>query len=134
MIKMKWLVVLSALLLIVACEKESASDKTPDEMMVGKWIIQSMEILGQEVPGDGSYLEFKECSTTCSGVDYEAANGTSGSFTYVLNESATVLEIVDTTSNGGSYHGNWDILELSDSKFRIVGNTVFGSLKLEMTK
>ena len=132
--KMKWLMALSALVLVISCEIESDIDNAPDEMIVGKWMVQSMEFFGETVSGDGSYLEFKECSATCSGIDYMATDRTSGSFTYVLNESATVLEIVDNTSDGGSYNGSWDILELSDSKFRIVGNTSFGSLKLEMTK
>lgn len=131
--KIKLLSILAVIALFVSCETESENG-TPQENIVGKWMITNMELLGMDIPGDGSYLEFKECATECGGIDYEATDGTSGSFTYELNESATVISITDTMAEGGAYNGDWDILELSATKFRIVGNTILGSMKLEMTK
>ncbi len=115
----------------VGCNKDEI---TPQEMLEGKWIIQSSEILTVVVPGDGSYLQFNPLSTDYTGVDYKASDTTSGTFTYALNSDASVLTIVDGTSDGGSYNGSWDVLELTETNFRIVGNTIFGSLKMEMTK
>lgn len=121
------------LLLISGCEKEEIA--TPAEMITGKWIIQSSEILGQTVAGDGSYLIFNACTNNeCSGQDYMASDSSSGTFTYDLNADATTIAIADSSSDGGNYNATWDILDLNETSFRIVGNTFLGSLKIEMVK
>lgn len=120
--------------LIISCQKEESL--TSQEMLEGKWIINSSELLGSVVPGDGSYLVFNACvDSVCSGVDYKASDSSTGAFTYLLNGDATSLQIVDTTSDGGSYNGTWDILELTNTDFRIIAETgLFGTFKMEMTK
>lgn len=121
------------MLMTSACNK--TEDLTPADALTGKWIIQSSEILGVAVPGDGSYLVFNACTDTdCTGEDFEASNGTSGAFTFELSTDATTIAISDSTNDGGNYDGSWDILELTETDFRIVGNTLFGSLKMEMIK
>ena len=120
-------------LFVSACE--TANPPTPAENITGRWTIQSSEILGTTIAGDGSYLEFNACGDSeCTGIDFEATDGTSGTFTYVLADDATTVTITDTTADGGNYDATWDILELTETDFRIVGNTLFGSLKIEMTK
>ena len=126
---------LLAFVALIASSCETADPPTPAENITGRWIIQSSELLGATIAGDGSYLEFNACGDTeCTGVDFEATDGTSGTFTYVLADDATTISITDTTNDGGNYDATWDILELTETDFRIVGNTLFGSLKIEMTK
>lgn len=121
-----------AILTIVGCKKEEPP--TPAEMIEGKWTISSQEILAQVIPGDGSYLQFNACSSSCSGVDFKASDTTTGSFTYVLNDEGTVITISDNSSNGGSWNATWDVLELTENNFRITATTILGNLKVEMTK
>ncbi len=116
---------------LLACKKEVIS---PQEMLEGKWIITSQEILGVTVPGDGSYLIFNACSQTCTGTDYKASDSSSGTFDYILNEEATQIAIVDTMSAGGGYNYTWDILELTETNFRMTTVTILGNLKIEMAK
>ena len=126
-------VILAALILFGAasCQK---TNLTPAEMLEGKWIIDSQEILATVQAGDGSYLTFAACSPTCSGTDYKASNQTTGSFTYSIDSEATQLTIVDQTNDGGNYNYVWDILELTDTDLRITTSTILGNLKIEMTK
>jgi hypothetical protein len=128
----KTLVVVSALLLLVGCKKEDPL--TPQQMLEGKWIIQSQEMLGSVVQGDGSYLQFNACSSSCDGVDYKAGDQTTGVITYTLNSEATVLSITDNSADGGSWDADWDILELTETDLRITTSTAFGNVKVEMTK
>lgn len=126
---------LSLFLLVGATSCEQEEPLTPEQMLTGKWIIQSSEILGTVVPGDGSFITFNACDgSTCTGTDFEATDNTSGTYTYSLASDASTITIDDSTSDGGNYNGTWDILELTETDFRIVGNTLFGSLKMEMTK
>ena len=126
---------LLAIVMIMTTGCESTDPPTPAESLTGKWIIQSSEILAQTIPGDGSYLTFNACAdNTCTGTDFEATDGTSGTFTYDLSDDATTIVITDSTNDGGNYDATWDILELTETDFRIVGNTLFGSLKIEMVK
>jgi len=119
--------------MLTSCELEE--EKTPAEMLVGKWIISYSELLTQEIPGDGSFLQFNECSSICSGIDYKESGKTTGSFTYVLNEDASVLEISDLSGDGGNYNFSWDILELTDTNLRIIADTgLFGTLKIVLSK
>lgn len=120
-------------LFTIACKKKEP-EPTAKELVEGKWIIDSSEILATVVPGDGSYMRFDACSSSCSGVDFKASDTTYGSFTYVINDEATLITITDTSSNGGSWNGEWDILELTESDFRITTSTIFGSMKVEMSK
>lgn len=119
------------LVVLAACKKE---ELTPAELIQGKWIITSSEFLATTIPGDGSYLTFNACSSSCTGTDYKASDGTSGTFEYVLNSEGTQIVMVDGSSNGGSYNYTWDILELTDSRFRMTTSTVFGNFKVEMSK
>jgi hypothetical protein len=120
----------SVLLLLVFtnCKKDSL---TPQEMLEGKWIITSQELLATVVPGDGSFLTFASNGT---GTDYKASDQTTGSITYTLNEEATEISIADTETAGGSYNYVWDILELNETTFRITASTILGNMKIEMSK
>jgi hypothetical protein len=125
-------VIAAVTLVLVSCKKEEPP--TPQDMLEGKWIIQSQEILATVIPGDGSYLQFNACSATCSGVDYMASDTTSGTFTYTLNEAGTIISIVDNSADGGSWTAEWDVLELTETDLRITASTILGNLKVEMTK
>lgn len=117
----------------IGCKKDEPLP-TAEELITGKWIIDSSEILATVVPGDGSYLTFEACSSDCSGVDYKQSDTSIGAFTYTINEGATILTISDVSSDGGSWSGEWDVLELTDSDLRITTTTVLGSMKVEMIK
>lgn len=121
-----------AVLSSLGCKKEDPL--TPAKMVEGKWSITSQEILTQVIPGDGSYLQFNACSSSCSGVDYKASDDTAGSFSYVLNEAGTLITIIDNSSDGGSWDATWDVLELTETSFRITATSILGNLKVEMTK
>ncbi len=120
----------------VSCESDGEDEPllAPDERIQGKWVISSSEILGQTVPGDGSYLEFHSCETNCGGIDYIASDETSGEFSYTLNDNGTLITIVDDSPDGGAYNGEWDILEFSNSKIVITAETFLGPLRMEMNK
>lgn len=120
---------------LAACE--SSEDEVlvaPEERIQGRWIIDNSQILGQTVPGDGSYLEFDACGTDCGGIDYMAADDSQGTFTYVLNAEGTTVTIQDDTPDGGAYNGQWDILEFTNSSMVITGNTILGTLRMELSK
>ena len=117
--------------LAAGCNKK---DQLTPAMLEGKWTITSQEILTTVIPGDGSYLTFDACSSTCSGVDYKAGDNTSGTFTYTLNEEATLLTIADTSADGGNWGATWDVLELSETDLRITATTPFGNVLVELSK
>ena len=126
-----------SILLVTSCEKADPEPEppTPAEALVGKWIINSVEVLGQVAPGNGSYLVFNACTDTeCTGTDYDASDNFTGPFTYELSSNALTIVISDSTDDGGNYNGTWDVLELTETDFRVTGNTILGSLKMEMTK
>lgn len=118
---------------IVSCKKKDPPP-TAEELVAGKWTITSSEILATVVPGDGSYMQFNACAASCDGIDHKVSDTTSGTFSYSINEEATLLNITDNSSDGGSWTGEWDVLELTEENFRITTSTIFGSLKVEMTK
>jgi len=126
-----YLFLLAASLLFVGCKKDV---KTASEILEGKWIITSQELLANVTPGDGSYLTFNACSSACTGTDYKASDMSSGTIEYILNDDATQIVIIDNSPDGGSYNATWDILELTEDAFRITGSTAFGNLKIEMIK
>lgn len=113
-----------ALCVVHACKKD---EKTPQQLLEGKWILESQEILGSSVQGDGSYLVFNACSSSCSGEDYKASDATNGTFTYTINEEGTMLTITDNSGDGGSWGASWDILDLSESNLRITTSTILGN-------
>ena len=123
------------LLVVIAigCKKEDPPP-TAEEQLAGTWTIDSSEILATVVPGDGSYLQFNACAATCSGIDYNVSDTTKGTFVYTINDEATLLTITDNSSDGGSWTGEWDVLELTETDFRITTSTIFGSMKVEMSK
>ena len=127
---------LSIVLIVVSFIFSACINKaeTPHEMLVGKWIITSQEILGITAPGDGSWLQFNDCSTSCNGTDYMAGDQSTGSFTYVMDDDATTITISDSMNEGGYYNYTFDILELTKTNFRITTSTILGNLKIEMTK
>lgn len=125
-------IVFLTILSTVGCKKEELL--TPAQMIEGKWTITSQEIFTQVTSGDGSYLQFNACSSSCSGVDFKASDSTTGSFSYDLNDAGTLITINDNSSDGGSWDATWDILELTETSFRITATTIFGNLKVEMTK
>ena len=124
------------ILFIVACDKTEATDKTPAELLEGKWNVESTELLGATVPGDGSYLIFDVCTDTiCTGTDFRGTDTTTGSFTYTLNVSADSLLIEDTTSLGGGYGYDWDIEKLTETDLKMNTTTfLFGTFKIDMKK
>lgn len=123
---------ISLVLALTACKKEDSL--TPGQMLEGRWIIDSQELLGNEVPGDGSYIEFFGSEGTGSGSDYKASDGSTGAFTYQLNEEATLLTINDSSNDGGNYDATWDILTLTDNSLRMTASTIFGSMLIELSK
>lgn len=124
----------TVMLLTSACKKED-EPLAPADALVGKWVIESTFFLGQIIPGDGSYLVFKACSgTTCTGEDYLASDSTSGTFTYDLSADASTMTIVDLTDDGGNYDGLFNVTELTETDFKINGDTPFGVINLEMVK
>lgn len=117
---------------MLGCKKEEPL--TSAQKVEGKWTITSQEILGSTYPGDGSYLQFNACSSTCSGVDFKAGDTTTGSFNYTINEEGTLLTIVDNSSDGGSWNATWDILELTENSLRMTTTTFLGNLLVKMSK
>ena len=95
------IICLIAALFFTSCEKEP--ELTPAEKLVGVWTITSSEIWRFTVTDGFSTLTFNECASSCSGADYSGEDETSGTFTYVLNDDASVLKIDDAELDGGSY-------------------------------
>jgi hypothetical protein len=125
------LVLVGTALTFASCKKD---EMTPAKLIEGKWVVETYELLAQENPGDGSYLVFNACSSSCSGTDYNAGDQTSGTFTYTLNEEGTILTINDQSSNGGSFGATWDVLELSENELRMTASTALGNLKYTFSK
>jgi len=119
-------------IVMIGCNKEEPL--TPAQMLEGQWTIDSQEILTVVAPGDGSYLTFNACSSTCDGVDFKASDTTTGSFTYTLNEEGTLLTINDGSSDGGNWDATWDVLELTENSLRITATTIFGNMLVELSK
>lgn len=121
------LVVLTAIAgFVISCKKEPV--KTPAELIEGKWMVSNSNIGGSDFPGDGSYLNFAACSSTCTGVDFKASDTTSGVFTYSIDEEGILLTINDNSSDGGSWNATWDVLELDENNLKITASTFLGNL------
>lgn len=122
------LAILIVLSLSYSCTKE---EDIPADLILGKWMLSSTEVLGTTSPGDGSYLIF-EAST---GTDYMASDSTSGTFTYELNTDGTILIINDTTYDGGYFNFTFDVLQLSEETLRITTDTgILGNMLLTFGK
>lgn len=136
---MKQLSILFIGLLILAssCKKEDeeelAPPQTPQERLVGVWIIDNTNFLANDFPGDGSYLQFNSCSGDCSGEDHDASDPSTGAFTYTLNGEASIA-ISDTMTEGGNYNATWDILTFTDSELRMTAEFFWAPMIVEMSK
>ena len=125
--------------LLFGCEQLSSEDEGPTnvyEKIKGTWTIYNMNMWATDIPGDGSTLTFDFCDEPpCTGRDYEASEGTTGTFTYEFIENDTKILIVDEDPNGGNYNTTWDVLDLEKSKLRMTGEfSIFGSMLVEMSK
>ncbi len=118
--------------LAVSCKKKDI--KSPAQLLEGKWMVSNSNIAGSDIPGDGSYLDSTACASSCIGVDFKASDTTSGVFTYTLNEEGTVLNINDSSSDGGSWNAEWDVLELNESTLKITAGTLLGNLTVTFAK
>ncbi len=121
------------------CDQVSEEDEAPasaSEMVKGTWTISTMNMFGIDIPGDGSTLTFGDCvDGVCTGQDYEAAEGTTGTFTYELTDNDTKIVIVDDDPNGGNYNTTWDILDLKSNNLKMTGDfSIFGAMLIEMNK
>ena len=126
-------------ILAFGCDQTGNEDEAPanaSEMIKGTWTIGSMNMFGVDIPGDGSTLTFGDCvDGVCTGQDYEAENGTTGTFTYELTENDTKVVIIDEDQNGGNYNTTWEILDLQSNKLKMSGDfSIFGSMLLDMNK
>lgn len=134
-----FLVLVLCTALFYGCDQINKEDEVPaipSEMVKGTWTISSMNMWGLDIPGDGSTLTFGECvDGVCTGQDFEAEGGTTGTFTYELTNNDTKIVIIDEDPNGGNYNTTWDILDLESKKLRITGDfSIFGSMLVEMRK
>ena len=107
-----------------------------EERIVGTWVINESQILGNTIPGDGSTITFNACTDTgCTGSDYLAADASTSDITYTLNADATLLTIDDSDpSKGGSYTGEYTIVTFTNSSMTITIDTFLGPVTFKMTK
>ena len=57
-----------------------------EERIVGTWVINESELLGNTLPGDGSSITFNACTDTgCSGSDFLVSDESTSALTYVLH-------------------------------------------------
>jgi len=129
--KKSFLLFVSAVsLFLFSCKKEET--KTPTQLLQNKWIANSQELMGSTVTlNDGSYLQFNSGNT---GVDYKGSNKTTGAFSYTLDDAGKSLAIVDTDNNGGNYNYTWTVETLNETKLTISTNTMFGTMRINLTK
>ena len=121
------------------CEQVNSEDEAPAnvyEKIKGTWTIHKINMWGADIPGDGSTLSFEFCDEPpCTGQDYDASEGTTGTFTYEFTEENTKIVIVDDDPKGGNYNTTWDVLDFESSKLRMTGDfSIFGSMLMEMGK
>ena len=105
------------------------------EKISGTWNT-SMNMLGMDIPGDGSTLSFDNCDEPpCTGRDYEATDKTTGTFTYKFIEADSKILIVDEDENGGNYNATWSVLDFDKDYLRITGEfPIFGNMQMELSK
>ena len=121
-----------------ACDlaTEDAGPANVYEKISGTWNISSMNMLGMDIPGDGSTLSFDNCDEPpCTGRDYEATDETTGTFTYKFVEEDSKILIVDEDEKGGNYNATWSILDFDKDYLKITGEfPIFGSMQMELRK
>lgn len=125
--------------LLFGCDQMNKEDEEPANVYAkikGTWTISSMNMFGIDIPGDGSALTFDYCDEApCTGQDYEASGGTTGTFTYEFIENDSKIVIVDEDANGGNYNTTWAILDFGSSNLRMTGEfSIFGNMQLDMNK
>ena len=129
-----------ALLLVISslfsCEvTEEEEEVQPNKTLTGKWVITNTNLLGTDIPEDGSYLSFSECSNSnCSGVDYKASDNSSSTFTYTKNAEISIVIDDSNTSKGGNYNGIWAIQSFSTNKLVLKKTTLFGNMIITLKK
>lgn len=127
-----------ALLLIISCTVEDATDPEPEgsKSLVGTWEFTNIFAFGQNIAGDGSYLKFEACdSTICTGVDYKASDASFSTFTYTVYDEDSIVFVDNDPSNGGNYNGAWIINNFTDVDFEIEKDFgAFGIQVIEMKK
>jgi len=133
------LMFIASMALFAACDLTTPEDEEPANVYArisGEWTIYNMNMLAADIPGDGSTLTFDYCDEPpCTGKDYKASDGTTGTFTYEFSEDEQKIFLTDDDPNGGNYNTTWNVLELEKSKLRMVGDfSIFGSMLLEMSK
>lgn len=86
--------------------------------------------------GIGSFLEFSTCdSSLCPGIDYNADDNTTGTFTWSLDKSARILTINDTLEAGGGYNGDWEVVSITNKRLRLKTNVaLFGDMTILFKK
>lgn len=122
-----------------ACTDEEVDPSVSEyEQIEGTWVIESQSLLGADVPGDGSSLTFNFCGidTPCDGVDYSAAEETSGTFNFRFSEDNTKIIFEDNDSEaGGYYNGEWTIDEFTATRMTIwVDTGLFGVTTIRLVK
>jgi len=124
------------LALFVSCsDDESETLLVESERIIGTWTIKESVVLGITIPGDDSSLTFSACSTTCNGVDYEATNETSGTFTYEFKNEFKTLSIDDDDSDlGGSYTGDWSVSKFTNNSLTLSTQSILGEVSFTFTK
>lgn len=122
--------ILSLLVGFYSCTKDPIVEKT----ITGKWKSKTSYIGDVELPGDGSYIKFNECSDFCSGEDYEATNQTSGIFIYELSSDQKTIIIDDIMDEGGSWNGTWEVVKLTHNYLEISTNSFFVKVRFKFIK
>lgn len=131
--KFLFTVIMGLSVLLSSCEKEPIEEKL-EKTITGKWIVKSGIAFGTNIPGDGSYLKFNECSDVCSGEDYEATNQTSGLIIYELSQDEKTLNIEDIMDEGGNWNGKWNVISFTNTYLEISMNTLFGPVTFKLNK
>ena len=139
--KMKNILLTCILILFLfnGCDQLNSEDEEPTnvhERIKGTWTIYSVNFLGIDVPGNGSSLTFGNCiDGICTGQDYDAGDGSTGTFTYEFIEDASKILITDDDPNGGNYNTTWAILDFDNRTLRMTGDLgILGNMLLEMSK
>lgn len=131
-----FLITLGMFSVLVTSSCTDDDDDAPSELILGKWTMKSVQVLGQTITADGSYIIFNACDGgKCTGVDYDGTDSTSGTFEYDLNEDGTVLKIDDTPASGSGYDFEADVLTLSEAQLRFtILDPTFGNIQMEYVK
>ncbi len=125
------------IILFTSCSDDDTEDVllTESDRIVGTWTLSQSVVLGITVPGDGSTLTFNECTATCAGIDFQASDDSSGTFTYELTSDNTILSIIDNDSSaGGAYSGDWAISSFTNNSITLSASTFIGDVSFTFTK